>query len=149
MGTAFEKIYDRALTTIEDYHLNKIAQLNYQAFLKYWEGILIVSIPYFEKCKNDLSYDRASKSFNSDLTEKEINILSEIMVMNWFSGKVQDVTQFEVGLTNREYKKFSEAQNLKVKSEYLDKLREKYQQDIMEYSLNKNNFASIFNITLT
>jgi len=149
MATPFTTVYDRALIVIDDYHLDEVAQTAYQAFLKFWEGVLIFSVPYFDKCQQSLTYNTTTQTFDSDLTEKEINILAEIMVTSWFEGKVQTVSQFEQKLSNREFKMFSEAQNLKVKSDYLDKLREKYNQDIMQYSLSKNNFAKIFNITLT
>lgn len=148
MGTPFDNVYDRALTTIQDYHLDKIAKTQYDAFIQFMEGVLLYSIPFFDKCKTSLSYDIDSKSFNETLSDKEVNILAEIMVTKWFEGKVQDVTQFEGKLSNREFKTFSEAQNLKMKSSYLDGLREKYRQDITEYSLLPQHFADIFNIIL-
>jgi len=150
MGTTFETIYDRALITIQDYHLDKVAQEDYKAFTDYLQGILVFSVPYFDKCKQSLAYSitEDEASFNSTLTEKEINILAEFMVINWFNGKVQDVVQFESKIHNREFKTLSEAQNFKAKILHLDELREKCRQDITEYSLSKENFAKIFNITL-
>ena len=68
------------------------------------------------------------------------------MVYNWFVGKTQDVSQFENKLTNREFKTFSEAQNLKVKMQYLNTLREKYKQDISDYLMSPTNFDKIFNL---
>ena len=149
MGTSFETVYDRALITIQDYHLDNVAKNNYNAFVEYLEGMLIMSVPYFDKCMQSLDYDLTSKTFNSTLTNKEINILAEIMVTTWFTSKVQDVVQYELKLTNREFKTFSESQNFKVKMQYLDELREKYSQDVNQYSLSKDSFSKIFNITLT
>ena len=75
-------------------------------------------------------------AFDNVLSEQEINILSSIMVYNWFSRNINDVTQFQGHLNNKEFKSHSEAQNLKEKSEYLDRLREKYSQDITDYQLS-------------
>ena len=142
MGTLFEKVYDRALIVIEDYKLNKLAEQDYEAFLFYLQGTLERSIPDFTSCNTDLSYNEVEDengnmvmAFDNELSNKEINILSSIMVYNWFSRKVQDVTQFQGHLSNKEFKAHSEANNLKEKSEYLDRLREKYNQDIVDYQV--------------
>lgn len=142
MGTLFEKVYDRALMIIEDYKLNKLAEQDYEAFLLYLQGTLERSIPDFTSCNTDLSYNEVEDkngnmvmAFDKELSNKEINILSSIMVYNWFSRKVQDVTQFQGHLSNKEFKAHSEANNLKEKSEYLDRLREKYNQDIVDYQV--------------
>lgn len=144
MGTLFEKVYDRALIIIEDYRLDALARNDYKAFLFHLQGILERSIPYFTPCNTDLSYSKfldpidneEKMAFDNVLSEQEINILSSIMVYNWFSRKINDVTQFQGHLNNKEFKSHSEAQNLKEKSEYLDRLREKYSQDITDYQLS-------------
>lgn len=142
MGTLFERVYDRALIIIEDYKLNRLAEEDYESFLLYLQGNLERSIPDFTSCNTDLSYEEVEDddgnkvmAFVNDLSSKEINILSSIMVYNWFSRKVNDVTQFQGHLNNKEFKVHSEAQNLKEKSEYLDRLREKFNQDITDYQL--------------
>lgn len=144
MGTPFEDVYDRALITIVDYKLNSLAQSDYTSFLLYMQGILVKSIPDFDECFTSLDYDLSliEPSFENYLSNKEINILADIMVYNWFSGKINDVTQFQGHLNNKEFKSHSEAQNLKEKSEYLDRLREKYKQSIIDYQV-----SNIFNIS--
>lgn len=144
MGTLFEKVYDRALIIIEDYRLDALARNDYEVFLLHLQGILERSIPYFTPCNTNLSYSKfldpidneEKMAFDNVLSEQEINILSSIMVYNWFSRKINDVTQFQGHLNNKEFKSHSEAQNLKEKSEYLDRLREKYSQDITDYQLS-------------
>lgn len=145
MGTPFEVVYDRALATIKDYKLDSLAQSDYTAFTMYLQGILEWAIPEFTGCLNDLSYDPETQSFSGALTNKEISILAKLMVAGWFTGQVQDVTQFELHLTNREFHHYAESQNLREKSEYLDRLREKYSQDIMNYQLA--NMSKIFHLT--
>ncbi len=142
MGTLFDRVYDRALIIIEDYKLNRLAEEDYESFLLYLQGNLERSIPDFTSCNTDLSYEEVEDddgnkvmAFVNDLSSKEINILSSIMVYNWFSRKVNDVTQFQGHLNNKEFKSHSEGQNLKEKSEYLDRLREKFNQDITDYQL--------------
>ena len=137
MATNFDTIYDRALVTIKDYQLDALAQADYEAFLLHLQGILERAVPDFTLCSQSLDYDTESTppAFTSTLNNKEINILAELMVYNWFSGKINDVTQFQGHLNNKEFKSHSEGANLKEKSEYLDRLREKIAQDIVDYQL--------------
>lgn len=150
MGTLFEKVYDRALVIIKDYKLDNLAQSDYEAFLLYLQGILERSIPDFTSCNTDLSYqefedDNGEKvmAFVQELSNKEINILSSIMVYNWFTRQTNDVTQFQGHLSNKEFKAHSEANNLKEKSEYLDRLREKYNQDIVDYEIDSIPYSPL------
>ena len=39
MGTNVEQVYDIALITIRDYHLDNLAKADYSAFLKYLQGL--------------------------------------------------------------------------------------------------------------
>ena len=66
---------------------------------------------------------------------QEKNILADLMVIEWFTSKIQDVTQFQGSLSTREFKKFSEANNLKVKSEYKNRLIENVEQAITDYQV--------------
>ena len=47
MGTNVEKVYDIALITIRDYRLDNLAKADYNAFLKYLQGLLVKGIPEF------------------------------------------------------------------------------------------------------
>lgn len=147
MGTRFEEIYDLALVVIQDYKLNNIYKTNPEVFYTFMRGLLTVGIPDFNGCLNDLSYNYEEIEtlnegqtikvkryyFINELTLKEKSILSKIVVYNWFKNKVQDVTQFQLHLSTRDFQIKSEQANLKQKSEYLDKLKEDYLQEINEY----------------
>lgn len=100
MGTPFDTVYDRALTTIRDYKLDKLAKADYESFILYWQSILEISVPDFTSCFTSLDYDITARAFNENLSNKEINILAKIMVAGWFTGQVQDVVQFQLHLSN-------------------------------------------------
>lgn len=146
MGTPFDTVYDRALTTIRDYKLDKLAKADYESFILYWQSILEISVPDFTSCFTSLDYDITARAFNENLSNKEINILAKIMVAGWFTGQVQDVVQFQLHLSNQEFKHYAEGQNLKEKSEYLDRLREKYNQDMVDYEITNIDKIPYFNV---
>lgn len=135
MGTPFTDIYDMAQIIINDYRINSLAQTDVNTYLKYMQGLLIKSLPKFKGCMQDLSYDIASATFNSTLTSDEIDILAELVALTWFNSIINDITQVNLHLQGRDKKTASAAQNLKEKSEYFDRLREKVRQEITDYQI--------------
>lgn len=135
MGTAFSEIIDMALLSIQDYKLDQLADDSPDDFDLITEGFLLRGLPSFTNCKTSLAYNSENRAFVENLSFLEISILSDLWVYEWFAQKVQNVTQFQGKMSPSDFKHYSEAENLKQKSEYLDKLREKHSQKMMEYSL--------------
>lgn len=146
MGTRFEEIYDLAMIVIEDYKLNNIYKQDSKVFFNFMRGLLTLGIPDFKGCLTDLSFHKYEiqpllenespvevYEFDNELSLEEKSILSKIIVYNWFKSKVQDVRQFQLHLNTRDFQIKSEQANLKQKSEFLDKIKEDYLQEISNY----------------
>lgn len=142
MATKFSDIIDMALLTIQDYKLDTLYTTNPEDFNAITNGFLLRGLPEFTNCKNSLAYDSDTQQFTSTLTPLEISILADLWVYEWFNFHVQNVTQFENKMTPSDFKHFSEAENLKQKSEYLDRLREKHSQKMTDYSLFNLDWSS-------
>lgn len=141
MGTSFDDIIDLALISIRDYKLDKLYNLSKDAFIKYCDGFLIQAIPNFTQCKQSLDYDINTREFLNDLTILEKNILADFWVIEWFKKETQDSIQLANKLqVSSAFTTHSPAQNLKEKSEYLDRLREKVYQKITDYWLSDLSF---------
>lgn len=133
MATTFNDIIDMALITIKDYKLDELYSTSQANFETITEGFLLRGLPKFNTCRQSLDYDLNTKSFVSTFTPLEISILSDLWVEEWFEYQVNNVTQFNGKMTTNDFKHYSEAENLKQKSEYLDKLREKRSQEMTNY----------------
>lgn len=146
--TPFEDVYSLALAVIRDYRLDKLAQIDYQAFLTEMQNILIRSIPYFLEPLTSLDYDLTVQppSFVNSLSILEQSILADFMVLNWFMKDVNDVTQINLKLQGADKKTHSENANLKEKAKYLVDIREQARQRINDYQLQGDNFNKIFGI---
>ena len=139
MSTSFEEVIDMALLTIKDYKLDEIYTENNTAFSAITEGFLLRGLPQFYNCKTDLSYDLTNKTFNNTLKPLEISILADLWIEQWLRNQINNVSQLQNKMSPTDFKHYSEAENLKQKSEYLDKIREKYKQEMLEYGyLNVN-----------
>lgn len=135
MATSFDTIEELGLTTIVDYRLDNLYNSDIDGFQTYIDGILIRAISYFPECWQDLSYDAETRTFESDLTFIEQSILADWYVYVWLLIQTQDITQFRLHLQKGSFKTFSEAEALKQRSEYLDRLREKIKQAITDYDI--------------
>lgn len=148
--TAFTEIYDRALTTMQDYKLDKLAEVNYDAFLLFMKSLLKSGIPFFNCCLNSLAYEDIEEIelddnneeitvvntyFTSDLTEKEQSILAMCLVYEWFKRDVNDARQYRQKLSTRDFKTESSYQSLQKRSEYLDKMKEQICQEVQNYQI--------------
>lgn len=146
MSTLFTDIYDLSMITIVDYKIDKLAETNIEAFKTYFEGFLVKAIPTFHGCLQGLETEEilTEKQFVNTLTPLEQSILADLTVIQWFTSKIQDVTQFQKKLPTRDFKIVAEDSNLKAKSAYILTLREKVRQQVADYQLE--NFDTIFGL---
>lgn len=133
MGTTFQQVIDLALIEIRDYKLDKIYRTNQEMFKIITEGFLIRGLPLFYNCRHSLEYDLETSSFINTLTPFEMKILSDIWIEQWLTYHTNNLSQFENVMTPNDFKRHSEAENLNQKVNYLDIIREKYSQEIVEY----------------
>ena len=136
MATSFDVVEDLGLAQIDDYTLNKLYNNDFAKFQTFCYGLLVNAIPLFTKCLQSLAYDLDTREFDSDLTDEEIAILADFWVIQWFGRKVNISAQFQAKLQNSgSFKNHYEAQNLKEKSSWLDRLRERVYQRITDYKV--------------
>lgn len=84
-----------------------------------------------------------NREFNEDLSSSQIKILADFWGLAWFMKEVQNSTQFSLKLSSTGgFQTHSEAQNLKEKSAWADKLRERVGQKITDFQLQ--NLADYF-----
>ena len=144
MGTSFDEVIDIATLKINDYSLKKLYENSKKGFETFCDGLLIVAIPNFTLCKQDLTYDKKNRCFNATLSISEVSILADLWCMAWMSREVDNKAQFQGKLqSSGSFKNHSEAQNLKEKTIRLDKMREQVYQKITDYLLE-----DISNITI-
>ena len=136
MATTFDEIIDMGLSRIQDYKLDEVYNINPEYFQAVTDSFLKSHLSDFSCCRQSLSFDGENRLFNSLLTIEEKSILADLWVYSWLEWHINNVTQFQNVLTDNDYKRHSAAENLKQKSEYFDKIREKYSQRITEYQLS-------------
>ena len=155
----FKNILDRAYTTLfTDYKLDKLVQVDEQAFYDFLGGFLVNSTDIFDSCLTDLSYHEETRViekdnkfitvtdyvFDNELTSKEIYILSLGVALGWYRKQLDDVTQFKLHLSNKDFKSYSEQQNLQRRLERLGAMEEDLSEEIQKYQIQNLNKLPYF-----
>ena len=155
----FKNILDRAYTTLfTDYKLDNLVQVDEQAFYNFLGGFLVNSIDMFDGVLNDLSYHAESRViekdnkfitvtdyvFDNELTSKEVYILSLGVALGWYKKQLDDVTQFKLHLSNKDFKSYSEQQNLQRRLERLGAMEEDFSEEVQKYQLANLNKLPYF-----
>ena len=140
--TTFNNVIDRAMFLQQDYRLDKLYVNDNESFTMFITQFLLNSIDTFDGVLDSLSYhsevidDNTIYVFDRELTSKEIYILALGISIEWMSNNLLDITQMNLHLSTRDFKAFSEANNLQRKSEVLNTMRENYYKNITDYQLS-------------
>lgn len=139
MGSKFSEIFDLFMVQVKDWRLQSLYESSTLDFEVYLSGFLMLSIPQFEEvCNQSLAHNEETKEFTETLSLDNKTILSKLMVEKWLEKEVQDVNQMNLHLQDRDFKVYSESQNLKEKSLHLDKTKEYNSQTMTVYSYSKS-----------
>ena len=144
--TSFEKVYSLAKVVINDYKIDQLVTINYNAFLEVMRSFITLGIPEFNLgCLQSLEWIAQKEVYNnetvtryyflSDLDVNEVSILAKTIIYFWWTTKVNDVKAFMPKLSTKDFKNLAEGAGLKQRSEHQDKLYENIQYSITQYQL--------------
>lgn len=111
MATNFEEVYDVFLSQIND---AKFINTDADNLLKY--RYLLNSIARFPKCMIDLK-KRSETSFVEELTDQDILILGNLMVVEYLSPKIISLKNLEQTMSTKDFSMTSQAAHLKQLSD--------------------------------
>lgn len=142
MGTSLSEVYDVFMMTITDYRLIDLFNTSVPDFENYLQSWLDFAIVDFKVCDQNLNYDDTINEFPADLSRDNKVVLATLMMRYWLQKAVNDVTQFNLHITDRDFKIASEAQNLREKVNHLNIVKEQCSQLLQEYAYNKNSWVN-------
>lgn len=140
MGTELREIYDLFTMKVTDYRLIDLFTESELDFENYLESFLQFAIVDFGVCNQDLDYNDTTKEFPVTLTRKNKVILATLMMKHWMQKNVNDITQMNLHVTDRDFKTMSEAMNLREKNIYLNAIKEECSQFLVDYAYEDNDW---------
>ena len=141
-NTRFEDIYKNFLNSIQDYRIKKLFNDEPSVADDMLNMFLETAVSKFNVCRKPIMLtDFSQDEFNCELDLKETIILKDCMILAWMEWVINDITQMNWSLNDNDFKHFNEGTNLREKSEYTDRLREKVTQEMTEYDLLHTPFS--------
>ena len=143
MRVTFKDVLNRAYTTLfTDYKLDNLVKMDEEAFYTFLGGFLVNSIDMFDGALQDLTYHEEKVQdengqeiveyiFDADLSSKEIYILCLGVALGWYKKVLDDVTQFKLHLSSKNFKNFSEQANISKRLERLGAMEEELSESIL------------------
>jgi len=142
MNTPFSDIYKLFLGSLRDYRLQNMFMHDPKSGDDMLKTYLLRAIPKFFNCEKDIkTVDSDNSTFLCELDLEEQVILAQFMVLAWYDQEINDIRKIDIHLSDSSFKHTSEGENLKQKSEYVDRLREKAYYDLRTYGYRTTDFS--------
>ncbi len=126
------KITDDLLLTIDEEDLEQIIDMfRISASIK------------FKQCSKLTDRDEENRKYNSTLTDEEIEILANLMVLEWLKQRINSIEVLKQTMSTRDYNFYSQANHI----ESLLKLRKDTNLEvdrlIVSYTYSENNLDDL------
>lgn len=142
--TSASEIYDLFMMQVTDYRLSTLFSVSEEDFETFLEAWLIFAYTEFSHAGIDFTYDPETHSFDKSLTLEEKTIMATLMAKQWLTKVVNDITQMNLHIGDRDFKVASEAMNLREKSNYLITAKETCSQLLSDYAYKHNDWDNWF-----
>jgi hypothetical protein len=148
-NTPLSEVYDTFMMTVTDYRLLQLfeaSELDFENYLQAWLEFAIVD---FNGCDQDLNFDDTTKEFPVALSRENRVVLATLMMKYWLQKAVNDITQMNLHVQDRDFKVASEAANLREKVAALNVVKEQCSQLLNDYSYKRVDWTDWQNQNFT
>ena len=147
MATSATEVFDLFSATVDDYQLTSLfvtsGSETYNTYLEPW---LLFSINDFNDARKnvgvtELVYSTSSQTFSTDLIVKDQIILARIMIRYWMGKQVNNVLQMRNVVQDKDFKRYSAAQNVTAKQAMYVGWVEEIEQMLNNYMYINNDWT--------
>lgn len=142
MATPYSDVYNAFLGKISDYDFPKFEDTEQEEILY---GYMKSACVNFKKtCKVDLyNRDENNKQFNDSLDDEIVDIITELMVIEWLKPKILSSENLKNCLSTKDFSLFSPANLLKEMRETLTVCKNDARKLINNYSFTHADFTKL------
>jgi hypothetical protein len=131
MATPFEEVYYFFLSKVTDYSFINVTEGELEEEL---EKYLRSACTKFFSAGTRLEKDMTFKTFERDITDLEIEVLSLLMVLEYLNPKIIATENMKQFLATKEYKIYSQANHLSKMLELKNQIRSEVNHLMSQYS---------------
>jgi hypothetical protein len=139
--TIYSKVYTVFQSNISDVEFNNLDETTLDGLQKQY---LINSISKFRRCLQDLN-DRSDddNTFNIELTEDEMQILGNLMVVEYLSSQVVNLNNIKQFMSNKDFNLTSQANHLDKLLLLEDKRKKAISKMIVDYCYTFSDLSTL------
>lgn len=139
MATSYELVYDVFQSQISDIEFNSLSTVS-----ELQKRYLINAIPKFRACiKNLDSRDDDLEEFDIDLIDDEINILGNLMVIEYLSSQIVNLDLIKQSLNSKDFYMTSQAEHLKRLLEVRNERKREISKMIIDYTYTFSDLTKL------
>lgn len=142
MATPYSDVINSFIMKVEGYKLMALLPEDRVDIVMFYMNSAIAK--FYKKCKHDLlDVDTEKKIFNETLTIDEIDVLSEIMIVEWLSPQIYSDELLESRLNTKDFTEYSPAKLIEqINTVYKESVkRVKYM--IIQYTYDHGNVRDL------
>lgn len=139
MGTSYSEIYDRFLPKITDY---KILELDEEDVMDMMLGWLKSAVAKQKQIINNLTMDDGIDSFDTELDDLEIELLSLGMVLEWLRPQINSTALTSQFIGGKEEKFYAQANHLNALKDLFNTTRLEIKKIQRDYGYRNNRYLN-------
>lgn len=130
MATPYSVVEGKFLTKISDRYISSMFPSLLQEMIDSYRESAEVT---FKKCSKLLDKDDTLKQYNQTLTNEEIDILANCMVIEWSYPTVNNIDNLKMRMTTADYRQFSQANMIEATLEFIRQTEIRVKRSISSY----------------
>jgi hypothetical protein len=140
MATSYDDINNAFLNKITDDYLANLTETDLQNLLDKYQKSASAK---FKKCKKLVDKDDVLRQYNNDLTNEEIEILANLMILEWLKPKIYSMELLKQSMSTKDFKLYSQANHLKELQELKKETEAEINRLIVSYTYSSNSLDDL------
>ena len=139
MSTPYSVVDNSFLNKVTDRYLLDIPEEHLQSLVDGFRTSVSVK---FRPCKK-VFRDDVARCYNKTLTDEEVEILANLMVLEWLKPQINSIELLKQGMSTKDYKIYSQANHLDSLKELRKETISEVDRLIVSYTYTENQLDNL------
>ena len=140
MATSYDTIDNMFLGKITDGYFTNLSPEDLQDII---DGYRAIANSRFKKCLKLKDRDDTSRQYNEDLTDDEVDIQSNFMVLEWIRPQLYNAELIKQSMSTKDYQIYSEANHLEKIMKLKQDIEAENNRLLVSYTYSINSLDSL------
>lgn len=140
MATSYDVVDNAFLNKITDDYFLNLTETELQNILDKYRNSANVK---FKKCSKLSNKDDVLRQYNEDLTDEEVEILANLMILEWLKPKIYSMELLKQSMSSKDFKLYSQANHLRELQELKRETETEINRLIVSYTYSSNSLDDL------